>query len=70
MFTCNLRVLRIMRCGFNLLWALSTSMLAADFVRVAIHGTKDLEASVILQKFKKRDFSYIVNAKENFLMEV
>lgn len=45
------------------------SMLAADFVRVAIHGTKDLEASVILQKFKKRDFSYIVNAKENFLME-
>eukprot|EP00250_Pteridium_aquilinum_P007466 c17176_g1_i1 orf=398-3802(+) len=45
------------------------SMLAADFVRVAIHGTKDLEASVIIQKFKKRDFSYIVNAKEDFLLE-
>lgn len=45
------------------------SMLAADFVRVAIHGTKDLEASIVLQKFKKRDISYILNAKENFLME-
>ncbi|MCO5597436.1 hypothetical protein L7F22_051514 [Adiantum nelumboides] len=45
------------------------SMLAADFVRIAIHGTKDLEASVILQKFKKRDFDAVMNSKEDFWME-
>lgn len=44
------------------------SMLAADFVRVAIHGTKDLESSVIASKFKRRDLSYITNAKEDFLI--
>ncbi|KAH7404590.1 hypothetical protein KP509_15G033300 [Ceratopteris richardii] len=45
------------------------SILAADFVRVAIHNTHDLEASVIIQKFKKRDISHIMNAKESFWME-
>ncbi|KAI5080569.1 hypothetical protein GOP47_0003752 [Adiantum capillus-veneris] len=45
------------------------SMLAADFVRIAIQGTKDLESSVILQKFKKRDFAFVMSAKEDFWME-
>lgn len=45
------------------------SMLAADFVRVAIHDTKDLEASVIIAKFRKRDLSYIANADEDFSIE-
>ena len=45
-------------------------MLAADFVRVTIHDTKDLDASTIIAKFKERDISCILNAKEDFSIEV
>jgi hypothetical protein len=45
-------------------------MLAADFVRITIHDTKDLEGSTIITKFKKRDISYILNAKGDISNEV